>query len=192
MEGEAAGGWRGTRPLPPPPALDGVEPLPYKQQRRVWQQPSKLQPAASRDPGQLCKQLGARSSAWPPQPGPSAASWGASSSGGAVPTPAPACPACGSPSEVGQCTLCVSVEPLTLLYPRCGTLASPRQSVLPAGGGIQPLLEQPAGRTLQLFPAMCSLLAARGSWEEGRGRGTNPGRWDRGGGGRQETHWGRT
>lgn len=90
-----------------------------------------------RDPGQLCKQLA------PPFLSMAPSAWavccllGCLLLRGGSPSPGPSVPRLRL-SFRGRAVLsvCVSMEPLTLLCPRCGTLASPRQSVLPAGGGI--------------------------------------------------------
>lgn len=89
------------------------------------------------------------SPAWPPRPGPSAACWEDSCSSGAAPALAPACLACGSPTEVGAVRalfMCAFVGPWdSVTSPAGGAPASPGQSLLPAGGHFH--TAQTVGRT---------------------------------------------
>lgn len=150
-------------------ARDGVEPLPYKWQ--AWRQQNKLQPAAGLEAG--CSQPRALDPpAWSPRPGPSAASWGASCFAGAAPVLAPACPACGSPTEVGvgvPCSCACPWEPQTLQHtqqwgpsqPRAICSASWRDAVTPCIAH---------GKAFSVIPWDGALTATSGR-HCGRGRG---------------------
>lgn len=138
------------------------------------------QPAT--DPGHLYQQRGALGSpAWPPRPGPSAASWGASCSTGAAPPLAPACPACGSPTEVPAVHALfkgASVgarDPVTSPGQGCParrwavSSARRRDSVTPT---------QPVGRTSRSFPEMVIQLPPEAG--PGRRAGAGPRRVEEG------------
>lgn len=112
VEGTAAGGWQRLLPLPSSSSflpLDGVEPC------LISGRPGGNRANCNQRPGTrgwLHRQRGVLGPPpWPPHPGPSAASWGASCSAGATLVLAPACPACGSPTEVrvGPLFVCMFV-----------------------------------------------------------------------------------
>lgn len=124
--------------------------------------------------------------AWSPRPGPSAASWGASCFAGAAPVLAPACPACGSPTEVRvgvPCSCACPWEPQTLQLtqqwgpsqPRAICSASWRDAVTPCIA---------RGKDFTVIPWDGALTATSGR-RCGRRRGERqvlPGRHGQGGG----------
>lgn len=145
-----------------------------------------------RDQRGLRGQRGALGSpAWSPRPGPSAASWGASFSVQAAPAPAPACPACGSPTEVWAAhalLVCMSVGTLDPVTPPAVGPQPALGSLFCQLEGCSHSLHSPWEGLRGWSQGWCSWLVTRGrscSQLGGRhGRETGLGRHGQGGGGR--------